>query len=732
VQLENNHKIVRFGVFEVDMRTSELRRRGSKVKLQDQPFQVLAMLLEKPGEVVTREELRDRLWPDGVFVDFDKSLSKAVYKVRDALGDSPANSRFIETLARRGYRFLAPVELVHPANPTAASPLTPPAKSTFIPLSRGRKRQVLWGITATLAMTIVVGASVWVSRNRRVREARQPGLIAVPLTTYPGRQLFPSFSPDGNQVAFTWDGPKLDNPDIYLKPNGTENLLRLTQNPASDYAPAWSPDGRYIAFLRDLPASHVAVMMIPSFGGPPERQLTEIRSVTDDPKIGEALPGLSWSPDGKWLVTKDRGPGEANESLYLLSTDSGEKRRLTFPPSHCGDGTPAFSPDGRSIAFSRTFTLGVSELFLLEVSKDLLPKSPPKQLTFTRQWTVGLTWTPDGREIVYSSGSPMAGGSVELRRVSLSGSGEPRLLAFAGEHGQWPAISGRGNRLAFARIYANDENIWRLDLSAGKATKPIKMIASTRCDRDPQYSPDGKRVVLISQRSGRDEVWVCNSDGSGAVQLTALGAAITGCPRWSPDGTRIVFDSNAVGTFDVYVIDADGGQPKHLTYDLADDGMASWSRDGRFIYFVSNRTKTWEIWKIPATGGEATLVTQNGGYVASESVDGATLYYAKRPTESSLWRRPVRGGEETQIVDSIYGIGFAVLDNGIYFERPPETGGSPTLRFLSLKTGAIKTIASIPRLINQGLSVSPDGRYALYTQQDQVPGSDLMVVENFR
>jgi Tol biopolymer transport system component len=185
----------------------------------------------------------------------------------------------------------------------------------------------------------------------------------VPLTTYPGRQLFPSFSPDGSQVAFAWNGPGQDNFDIYVKPNGTENLLRLTQDPAPDYAPTWSADGRYIAFLRDLRAGHVAVMMISSFGGPPERKLTEIRLVEDNPKLGEAPPGLSWSPDGKWIAMKDRAPGEAHQSLYLISVENGEKRRLTFPPPHCGDGSPAFSPDGRSLAFSRTFTLGVSEVY---------------------------------------------------------------------------------------------------------------------------------------------------------------------------------------------------------------------------------------------------------------------------------------------------------------------------------------------------------------------------------
>ena len=724
--------VIRFGVFEVDLRAGELRRQGLKVKLQEQPFQVLAMLLEKQGQVVTREELRDRIWPDGIFVDFDKSLSKAIGKIRDALGDSPENSRFVETLAKRGYRFLVPVESGGAPQPPVLQLPSLPAESKPGPSSRRRFERAFRGIMATLAIAVVVGVGVWVSMKPPIRQPGQSALIAIPLTTFPGDQFFSNFSPDGNQVAFAWNGPKQDNVDIYVKLIGTDSLLQLTNDPAMDCAPTWSPDGRYIAFLRG--GAHATVLLVPSIGGPPERKLTETMSSIDFNQVGGSVPGLSWSPDGKWIAMRDHGSAEAQESIYLFSVDTGEKRRLTFPPPGCGDGTPAFSPDGRRLAFSRTSTVGVSEVYLLDLSERLFPEGPAKQLTFRKQSTVGLAWTPDGREIVYSSGSYWAGGSVELWRIFASGSGEPRVLALAGEHGWWPAISRRGNRLAFARNHANDQNIWRLDLSGpnGKAGKPVKLIASTRNDLNPQYSPDGKKLAFISQRSGGDEVWVCNSDGSGAVQLTLLRAAITGCPRWSPDGQRIVFDSNAAGTFDVYVIDATGGRPKCLTKHSADNAVASWSRNGQSIYFVSNRTKNWEVWKMPVDGGEAIQVTRNGGYVAFESVDGAFLYYTKSLDGGKLWRLPVRGGEETKVLDGVDGITFAVLDKGIYFARSHEAGSNRTLRFLSFKTGAIQIIASIPHLIDGGLSVSPDGRYALYTQEDQVPGSELMLVENFR
>jgi len=716
------------------LRVGEVRRQGVKVKLQEQPFHVLAMLLEKPGELVTREELRDRIWPAGIHVDYEKSVSKAVNKIREALGDSSENPRFIETLPRRGYRFLCPVEGVQAAEPGNLPLSDSPGELKPVELSWIRHRPVL-GVLATLALAITAGISIWILSKRPVREPGPSALIAVPLTTYPGRQLFPSFSPDGNQIAFAWSKPEQNNANIYVKLIGTENLLRLTDNPANDYAPAWSPDGRHIAFLRDLRPCRAAVLTVPSLGGAPERKLIEIAAICDE-NVGGADPGLSWSPDGKWLAMKDRQEGETQDSVYLISVETGEKRRLTHPPPGSGDGTPALSPDGKHLAFSRTFTFGVSEAYVLDLSNGQTAGGAPKQLSFRKQQTIGLAWTRNGREIIFASRSGFfSGGAVTLWRVSASGSSAPRLLPLAGEHGGWPAISFRGDRLAFSRGYARDQNIWRLQLSAssGKKGKAVSLIASTRNDYNPQYSPNGKRIAFISQRTGRDEVWVCNSDGSGVVQLTSLSAAITGCPRWSPDGARIVFDSNADGTFHVYVIDASGGQPKHLTDAPADDAVASWSKDGRSIYFISNRTRSWEIWKIPADGGTAMQVTRNGGSVPFESVDGNFLYYTKRPEENKLWRMRVRPGEETKVLDNIEGASYSVLENGIYFFRTPHGGVSPALQFLDFRTRKIQHIASIPHLaVYGGLSVSPDGQYAIYTQEDQTPGSDLMLVENFR
>jgi Tol biopolymer transport system component len=560
-----------------------------------------------------------------------------------------------------------------------------------------------------------------------------PALKSNPLTSYPGLQCCPSFSPDGNQVAFVWNGPKQDNSDVYVKVIGTEKAVRLTTDPALDVSPAWSPDGRLIAFLRLLSAPcRLGVFLVSPIGGP-ERKLTEVTGTFDPDEVWYG--GLSWFPDSRTLVVSDQG------RIVILSVNSGEKRALTFPPSTPGtrrfDDSPAVSPDGRRMVFHRYFTVGVSEIYLLTLSRDLSPDGEPKQLTFKQQWSRDAVWTANGRDIVFSSGpNSYTEEDAELWRMPVTASGKPAQPHFMGFQGKKPGISRQGNRLSYVRALT-DRNIWRLELPrpSGKTTEPVSFISSTQDEDSPQYSPDGKRLLFCSSRSGTREIWVASADGSDAVQLTYLGATMTGAPRWSPDGQQIVFDSNVGGEFDVYVIDANGGNPRRLTDHPADDAVASYSRDGRWIYFCSRRSGGNEIWKIPATGGEAIRVTQNGGYVAFESLNGSMLYYTKTALKSSLggpslWGVPVGGGQEMELVKSIDWLEFTPATKALYFEKLTNNG-STSIQCLNLATGKVATVATIHRPQSAGLSISSDERYLLYSQFDQ-RGSDLMLIENFR
>jgi eukaryotic-like serine/threonine-protein kinase len=588
---------------------------------------------------------------------------------------------------------------------------------------RGRRRSLIWG-AALLALLGAVAVAVWFSRSHSV--VPEEPLTAVPLTSYPGYEGQPSFSPDGNQVTFVWDGEKQDNRDIYIKLIGGGPPLPLTHHPAADFSPAWSPDGRSIAFLRELSGGRAAVLLIPALGGP-ERKLAEPGPVTDLPG-----PYLAWSPNGNCLAITEKVPGNEPAGLFLLSIETGEKRRLTSPPANSvGDGSLAFSPDGHTLAFSRSSGIGISDLYLLALSDSLQPVGEVKRLTFDNRNTFSPTWTADGREIIFASGQ--FGSNVSLWRLAGSGSGKPQRLASLGEDAYELTIARQGRRLAYTR-QVSDTNVYRVGVAGpqGKPSPPTSFISSTRPDGNPQFSPDGKRIVFASGRSSRTgfEIWVCDSDGSGAVQLTSFGAH-SGTPRWSPDGERIGFDSNVEGQWEVYVVSANGGRPQRLTSNPASDDSPSWSRDGKWVYFASNRSGAHQVCKMPANGGEAVPVTRKGGYSGFESPDGKWLYYAKDFSATSLWKVPVQGGEETQVVESLRDYStFAVADEGIYFIPRPDSVAGSSIQFFSFANGEIRVLATLEKPAAPGLTVSPDRQWILYSQEDQL-GSDLMLVENF-
>lgn len=259
---------------------------------------------------------------------------------------------------------------------------------------------------------------------------------------------------------------------------------------------------------------------------------------------------------------------------------------------------------------------------------------------------------------------------------------------------------------------------------------PVCLIASTALEDNAQYSPDGTRIAFASNRSGNPEIWVCGSDGAHCTQMTAFnGPFITGTPRWSPDGKRIAFDSAKDGHFGIYVVDGNGGSPRRLTDASTTGSIPSWSRDGKWIYFSSGSTGRSEIWKIPNAGGAAHQVTHNGGFVAFESPDGKALYYTKTQQDATLWRSGLDGSGETEVLNGVASRAFVVTSDRVYYLRH-EPGGASAIRRFVFATGDDAPIALRAAPVRHGLSLSPVGKYLIYSQVDRLE-SNLMLVENF-
>jgi Tol biopolymer transport system component len=322
-------------------------------------------------------------------------------------------------------------------------------------------------------------------------------------------------------------------------------------------------------------------------------------------------------------------------------------------------------------------------------------------------------------------------GRRSLWRIPVSKAAKPEPVALPAEVISTPAIAQSAPRLVYSSETV-DYNIWRIKLPVAGAAAGVAqpLISSSYIEKQPQFSPDGKRIAFGSNRSGWEEIWVCDADGSNPVQLTSFLGPPTGAPRWSPDGQQIVFDAFPEGSGDIFVVPAGGGALKRLTNDRHSDAQPSWSHDGRWIYFTSDRSGRREIWKMPASASGAPVrLTKNGaGGNAFESGDGQFVYYMKGRT---LFKVSLDGGDEREVLGSIEGGGgYALASDGIYFLTKASRGDETALRFQPFTGGTARLISSFRKPINH-LNVSPDGRWLIYTQRDR-EGADLMLVEGFR
>lgn len=581
------------------------------------------------------------------------------------------------------------------------------------------------GLLVTLAVftLLTAGGGLWAYRwfgqDRPLNRASAPVPKVIPFTSFPGTEMEPSFSPDGKQIAFTWDGPGGDNYDIYVKPLDAGAPLRLTNHPGEDRSPCWSPDGRHIALVRFAEHDNM-IVLVPAPGGP-GRILHSVRA----PGAISLGHFLSWSPDGKSLAFSERVSPQAPFGIHLLSVERLERRSLTSPPAGTrGDRFPAISPGGDTLAFTRRSNNDTDDIYLAPVSGG-----EPRRLTSDNSVINGLAWTPDGREIVYSSNHA---GARYLWKVPATG-GPPERIPAGGEDPAIPAVARQGGLLAYTST-RSDVNIWRTEARGSKgagASPPAKLISSTRSDESPQYSPDGKKVVFSSSRTGHLELWTCDADGSNPVQLTSFDGPHVGSPRWSPDGRQIAFDSTAEGHRDIYLVGVDGGRPRRLTTEPSADVRPSWSRDGRSVYFGSDRGGGWQVWKAPAEGGPAVRLTKGGGREAFESTDGRFIYYAKENVPG-LWRMPAEGGDEVKVLDQVRQGAWAVWEQGVYFLNP-EARPHLSIEFYSFATERTSRVITFEKEMfwsGPGLTATADGRWILYAQNDQTE-SDIMLVENF-
>jgi Tol biopolymer transport system component len=449
---------------------------------------------------------------------------------------------------------------------------------------------------------------------------------------------------------------------------------------------------------------------------------------------------VAWSPDGTALLVHQKTSAFGAQSIFRVSLATGQTQRLTFPRDISrGDLSMAISPDSRTIAFCRSDNILGCDIFVMPAGGG-----EARRLTYDYQALPGLAWTADSREIVFAADRM---GRYQLWRVRADphlaeSRASPRLVEGAGDDARAPSIS-RTSKLAYQR-YSRNFDIQRVEITGSPGTaahrlgQPTRLIASTQMDATPSWSPDQKKIAFVSTRSGNQELWVCDADGSNPLRLTSFGGPRVILPRWSPDGQRLIFGAltGTYGNFEGYTVGAKGGAPQRVSA-AGHRTMAHpvFSHDGRWIYFIPGaRDGAVEAFRMPAEGGEALQITRYGAIRPEESPDGKLLYYGKNGTPG-LWSTPVLGGEERQILDSTTAMNWTVASSGIYYLSSAAQPGAPNLvQFYSFKSGKTTTVGTVEGTLSadySGISVSLDGRWLLYSYIADI-SSDLMMVQHFR
>jgi DNA-binding winged helix-turn-helix (wHTH) protein/Tol biopolymer transport system component len=533
--LSHTQNAVRFGQFELDLRTRQLTKNGSKIRLSQQPVQVLSLLLEAPGEIVTREEFRRRLWSSDVFVDFDHGLNKSIQKLRDALGDSADSPRYIETIPRIGYRFIAlanetreSVEL--PSETRVFEPATAPALPLGGRIARNRRaRWILLAVFAVVCVVLAFGSMALYRLRHRLRERY------IQLTDFTDSAVAPALSPDGHMVAFIRGGNGfLTSDQIYIKmlPNG--EARRVTDDARPKYGLAFSPDGAEIAYTV-LETSVFSTYEVSALGGEPHLLLknaaglvwldlqhllfSEIRTgihlgvVTATrtraglreiyfPAHERGMAHYSFpSPDRRWaLVVEMDGNGDW-APCRLVALDSQSQPRLVGPTGACTSA--GWSPDGSWMYFTAAVE-GRSHIW-----RQHFPEGVPEQITFGPTEEDGVAVEPKGQALITSVG-------VHESAIWIHNGSSERPLSSEGEVVGWsspPAFSPDASVVYYLlrRGESSDAELWRTVVESGKSDAVFPGISMIDFD----ISPDGKQVVYTTPARDRTmQLWIATVDRS--------------------------------------------------------------------------------------------------------------------------------------------------------------------------------------------------------------------------
>jgi len=685
--------LVRFGTFEVDLTAGELRKNGVKLKLTGQPFQVLAILLERPGQVVTREELQKKLWPD-TFVDVDRGLNATINRIREVLSDSAESPRFVETLPRRGYRFIAPVGGGEETKTVGSAQVISSKKGDAETRRelRLRSRIVRYSVVA-VTMLLLVAASYFIYRKLQSPTNSQQRALTR-LTFDEGLQTGATWSPDGRFIAYSFN--RGGKSDIWVRQVTGGDPVRITTRPGNNWQPDWSPDGKYIAYRSE--EGNGGVYIVPALGGsglerkiasfgyrprwsPDSSQILfrasltwfvsdetylvkvdggEPHALSADFGFKRNLPAMSasWHPDGKrisiwtwepsgpsfWTVPATGGLAVQSEiapevarHLSEASVDSGVEPTLDLESS--------WAPSGRAIYFERAFR-GARNLWKMTIDPKTQAATAIERVTTGPGLDTELAVSADGKKLAYTVENRHVRAWLfpfDASRGRLTGAGRP--VTPPGIESWRENMSRDGKRLAFCSVRAGKWEVWEKSLPDGEE---VPILADNYKRNMPKWSPDGERMTYLRYEKaaigqGESRLMVWSRQTHKEEPITAPSTLTQIVHEWSADGKQLLasLENSDTHRAEIWLMPIANAGPQsgpsarkiafHPTYSLWD---SHFSPDGRWIILVATANTEANIYVIPASGGPWSLISKGQPWADKPrwSPDGKTIYFISART----------------------------------------------------------------------------------------------------
>jgi Tol biopolymer transport system component/DNA-binding winged helix-turn-helix (wHTH) protein len=697
---------VRFGVFEVDLQTGDLRKSGLKLRIQEQPLQLLALLLERPGELVTREDLRLKLWPKDTFVNFDHSLNTAINKLRETLGDSAEAPRYVETLPRRGYRFIAPVEPVGgepavemerpPAPPREASPRLSRERIAFI---------------AALVAAVGIIVALWLSRP-----GAAPKMPVRKFTFAPeGNPAAPAISPDGRHIAYV--AGEASERRLWIQDLESIGPRAITNSEGAQ-GPFWSPDSEHVGFAagRELRKAQAQT-----------GNLTAICRLPAEDFLGGA-----WSPDGESIVY-----AILRQGLYEVPAQGGAPKLIVEVERGPGKGdhydNPSFlpSPAGSRVLLYASQKRGATHEIVVHSLKT-------GQRKVVATGAVAPAYSPTGH-VLYDGLN-----ALPFSVATLNVTGEPFPVARGGSK---PSVARDGTLVYLEREFLSlDQLTWRdgTGTKVGAVGQPQRGITAF------SISPDGSTVAAGAWEGARPDIWLHDVARGNKSRLTFAEAHDTR-PIWLPGGKEITFQSDRQGNLDIFRMPGDGsGEAKPLVASLLPEQVCDWSSDVRyFAYQVMdprNRADLWYLKRKDGGGYESVPFLQTPfseakaafspdtrflAYVSDESGNEEEVYVRRFPDGSGKRQVSLNGGDQPRWradgKELFYVEGETLV--AVPVTTAPDFSLGPARRLFQ-NTGL--TPGRVATTYRQRYAVSADGqRFLIAERTGEPPRPVIRVVQNW-